>query len=225
MKIALCLSGQLRSIDLIKDKLLENIIIPNNCDVFCHTWHKYDNSKYYNFYNPSDNEFAKYGQYCFKNIEKIINHLNPLSFEFECPFILENTKSMFYSIMKSNKIMSNYEKYTNKKYDIIIRSRWDLLFESKLIIDNIDNIEKNTIYLSFRPGGCGGVNTCFSYGRSDVMKTYCNLYTEYEHTERIRELCPEGVLLEYLNNKKIMLKKVDNEYSVIREDGGTIKVN
>lgn len=222
MEVALCLSGQLRSIDLVLENLLKNIIVPNKSDVFCHTWHKYDNSKYCNFYNPSDNEYTYYGEYSFENIQKIIKNLNPISFEFEYPFIQENTKSMFYSIMKSNDLLNSYKKYKNKKYDVVIRSRYDIFFESEL---NLDDIDENTVYLSFRPGGCGGVNDCFAYGKPDVMELYSNLYDEYENTDRIKQLCPEGVLFEYLNNKKIYLKKAEVQYSVIRENGGMIKVN
>lgn len=221
MKVALCLSGQIRSIDLIKEKLLENIVFPNNCDIFCHTWHEYNNSKYTNYYNPLDSDFVNFGSYSFKNIEKVITYLNPTSFEFEYPYFSENTKSMFYSLMRSNDLKNKHEKNINQKYDVVIRSRYDILFETKL---NINEMEENKIYLSFRPGGCGGVNDCFAYGSSHVMNIYCNLYNEYKDTERILLPCPEGILSEYLNNKKISLSEPNLEYSVIREDGGMIKL-
>lgn len=224
MKVALCLSGQIRSFDLVYQKLLDNLIIPNNCDVFYHTWHSYNESKYVNYYNPEDNMCVHYGAYSNKNLEKVIKHLKPVSFSFEEPFIPQNTKSMFYSLMKSNDLKCNYERMMGFKYDIVIRSRSDILFLEKVILDK-NSVEDNIIYLSYRPGGCGGVNDAFAYGKSDIMDRYSNIYEEQKDTDRIYQTCPEGLIYNFLLKTDIKIKKPPFAYSMLRENGDEIGLN
>ena len=38
MRVALCLSGQMRSFERTFDSINENLIKPNNADVFIHSW-------------------------------------------------------------------------------------------------------------------------------------------------------------------------------------------
>lgn len=224
MKIALCLSGQIRSFDLVYQNLINNLIVPNDCDVFYHTWHMYDNSKYINFYNPTDNKYVKYGSYSYENVEKVINHLKPVSFLFEKPVIQQNTKSMFYSVMKSNSLKCQYENLMGFKYDIVIRSRSDIFFPDKVVLDS-NSVSDNVIYLSYRPGGCGGVNDAFAYGNSIIMDKYSHIYSEYEHTSRIRQPCPEGIIFDFLRQTNIKVKSPPFSYDMIRENGDVIGLN
>lgn len=224
MKIALCLSGQIRSFDLVYQNLLDNLINPNQCDVFYHTWHTYDNSKYTNFYNPSDNKYVSYGAYSYENVEKVINHLNPTSFCFEKPVIAQNTKSMFYSMMKSNSLKCDYENLMGFKYDIVIRSRSDIFFPDKVVLD-YDSIIDNIIYLSYRPGGCGGVNDAFAYGNSMTMDKYSDIYSQYAHTDRICKPCPEGIIFNFLRETNIKVKNPPFPYVMVRENGDRIGLN
>jgi len=222
MRVALYFSGQIRSFDLVKEDLLKNLIEPNNCDVFMHVWHKYDSSKYVNYFNPSDNNYTHYGSYNNDILKNVIDTLKPVSFQFEYPFIPQNTRSAFYSAMKCNQLKRGYEDMMQFKYDVVIKSRTDILFQDTF---SVDNVLANVVYLSFRPGGCGGVNDSLAYGTSTIMDLYCDMYNSYKDTERINQLCPEGIVHEYLLNKGVQLQKPPNRYSIIREDKSIIPLN
>jgi hypothetical protein len=222
MKVALCFSGQIRSFNLIKNDLLKNLIEPNNCDVFMHIWHKHDTSKYINYFNPSDNDYTHYGSYNTDTLKNVVDTLKPVSFQYEYPFIPQNTRSALYSAMKSNQLKSDYENMMGFKYDAVIKSRTDILFQD---IFSLDNMVGNVVYLSFRPGGCGGVNDSLAYGSSSIMDVYCDVYDAYKNTERINQPCPEGIIHEHLLNRGVQLQKPPNRYSIIREDQSIIPLN
>lgn len=217
MKVSLCLSGQIRSHSIVKDSVKKNLIDIYDCDVFCHFWHRYDDIKYQNYYNKSDND--QYGSYSFDNLKEIVNFYKPISLKYEFPYFEQNTKSMLFSIKQSNNLRIEYEKNSGVDYDVVIKSRYDILFKSPLIIENV---EDNTIYTICRPGGCGGYNDWVIYGKPNVMNIYCNIYDSYKDTKRILELCPEGIFGEYLDNLGIKVKYINRVFGVVREHGGEL---
>jgi hypothetical protein len=214
MRIALCLTGQIRSHDLVKDSWKEHLLEPYNPDVFCHFSHKYDNSKFVNFYNS--NCTLQYGSYSNKKIDDVINFFRPTSLKYSFPFFNENTKSMLYSIAESNKLKIEHEKNTGIEYDVVIKSRYDIRFQKKF---DIQSIEDNTIYLTNRPGSCNGYGDWIAYGNSKSMDFYMNCFYAYENTDRILQLCPEGIWKEYLDRNNFKIKYIEKSFNVIREDG------
>jgi len=214
MKVALCLSGQIRSHELVKGSIKKHLLDLYNCDVFCHFWHKYDNEKYKNFYNPQC--ASDYGIFDDKKIKDVIDFYKPKSLKYSFPFFDQNTKSMLYSICESNKLKSEYEKHNNVKYDLVIKCRYDMMFKGDL---NIPKIQENLIYLLNRPGGCGGYGDWVVYGNTKIMDIYMNAYEIYKNTERILQPCPEGIYYEYLNNMGVAVNYIDRVFSVVREDG------
>lgn len=216
MRVALCLSGQIRSFNHVQQSLRDFLITPYNCDVFCHFWHKYDGSSYQNFYNYDDP--TDYGSFKDYKLYDIFDFLKPTSIRFDFPSISENAKSMLRSIAKSNDLKKEHEKINNFKYDLVVRARWDLLYTEKI---NLHECKNNEIYLIDRPGGCGGVNDWFAYGTSETMDEYANVYYAFENTDRIKQLCPEGVLGMHLSNNNINVNIISKTFFVVRADGVT----
>jgi len=214
MKVALCLSGQIRSHKLVEDSVNKYLMEPYKPDVFCHFWHKYDNQKYKNFYN--ENCTYDYGNYDNKKIQEVIKCYNPNSLKFSSPFYNENTRSMLYSIYESNKLRVEYEKNMHIEYDVVIKSRYDILFQKKI---EIDEVEDKTIYLINRPGGCGGYGDWIIYGNSKTMDFYMNCYLEYKNTQRILQPCPEGIWKEYIDSNNYRIKYIEKCFNIVREDG------
>lgn len=236
MRVALCLSGQTRTYEKCFDSQYNHIIKKYNCDVFIHTWtynglypKTPDNLHYCKEYNI--NNYDKYLNNNYLIDSKIISLYNPKKILIEYPdknFFISHSPSnnvkffnaimMYYSIYQSNQLKIQYENDRDFKYDIVIRCRFDLFFENfDIILDNNlylapnENIDKpfsvqmrdvlNIIGPKYMP------NDQFSYGTSDAMDYYCNLYKEYILHQNNLPSHPEGLLSKYLweNNKYIPL--------------------
>lgn len=149
MRAALYLSGVVRKLIESSDDIIKNIIIPNNCDVFIHTWdikttsfgiHRrqenseviFDTDKLKAIYNP-------------KSI--IVDDLSvcKIDYQFTTPSILplsiDNFQYMCYSLNECN----NLRKLSNIKYDYCIRSRFDLNITKSINVSSLDASKFNAI--------------------------------------------------------------------------------
>jgi len=130
-KIALCLSGQARSWRESYPFLKKNLLDIHDVDIYYHTWVEKGSTDYIvgmdELYKPlgsrfntpfnKDNINAKYPRVASPN------------------FPACNTYSMFYSIFMANLIRKENEIDRNKKYDIVIRSRFDYALNTPLKVD------------------------------------------------------------------------------------------
>lgn len=80
--------------------------------------------------------------------------------------------SQFYKLEKCFNFMEEYEKEHNFKYDIIIRSRFDTIFQNNFILDEIDY--SNKVY---SPKSDHHMNDWFCIGNRIIMEKYCTYYT------------------------------------------------
>lgn len=239
MRVAICLSGQTRTYEKCFDSQYNHIIKKYNCDVFIHTWvynglypKTPDNLHYCREY--SINNYDKYLNNNYLIDSKVISLYNPKKILIEYPdknFFINKSPSdnikffnaimMYYSIYQSNQLKIKYENDRNFKYDIVIRCRFDLFFESLDLIsdgnlylapnENIDrpfNNEMknllNTIGPKYMP------NDQFAYGTSNAMDYYSDAYIDYLLHKDSFPSHPEGVLSKHLweNGKYIPL--IDN---------------
>lgn len=229
MKIALCLSGQIRNWKNCFDSINTQIIQKYNCDVFIHTWdtignpvpHHYVKNFVHNNQLINTEIIQKYKP---KKIQ--IDNTNYDFFKNKIPNSrFYNTLMMWYSIYNSNKLKCDYESENNFVYDVNIRCRFDTFFENF----EINDIKNNTIYLppneninnpftelmkeklktegpSYMP------NDQLSYGDFNSMNYYCKIYkilenNIYEYTHH-----PEGLLTEHLwkKNKSEINVEINN---------------
>lgn len=119
MKIALCLSGLLRNFD---PSYFSNI--HENLDIFCHTWDqcninllKLDNIK--DLRTEPDSNAFKYTNVDVHSWPHIGNSPR------------ENVFKMYYGMKRSIEMVEEYERKNNFKYDLIIRSRYDIRSNTK----------------------------------------------------------------------------------------------
>ena len=220
MKVALCLSGQIRNWKKCFDSIEKQILEKYNCDVFIHTWntignpvpHHYDINFKHNLELIDMDILKKYHpkkiKIDFPNYELFKNKIPNSRFY--------NTLMMWYSVYNSNKLKCEYEYENNLIYDVNIRCRFDTLFENF----EINEVKENTIYLppneninnpftdlmkktlkeigpSYMP------NDQFSYGDLNSMNYYCKVHKILENNiyEYIHH--PEGILTEHLWKKNI----------------------
>lgn len=167
MKIALCLSGQPRFIDEGYAQLYESLLSKYSVDCFVHCWWSPDmanvNMNTMGMGNPNGRS------YVFKpdTDQCIRGYYSPVSclfepqkqFEFiegvylQQPNKTTSVQSMWYSIKMSNQLKSEYEKTHNFKYDIVIRSRTDVIVRT-LSLEELT--EPNCVYTD-----CVGENRDF----------------------------------------------------------------
>jgi hypothetical protein len=210
MKVALCLSGQLRWIEHCYPYIYENLIRPNNADVFVHGW--YNEKDVGKAFTDFDSNHIAFKGYLDKDAHlKIIKLYKPKYYLFEkqLEFTEEiknieihklygsrplNVFSMFYSIMKSNDIMSIYSNNINKKYDCVIRARYDLMIENVI---NLNEYDMDYLHLK---GDCKHNSYCindhFAFSNVENMNKYCDTYNNIGkmYFKNKVDFCPEILL-------------------------------
>ena len=215
MKCAVCFSGQFRSLELSLDNIIENLIIPNNCDIFIHSFLNYDCKKYTNYYNLTDD--TNYGSWNEYTVDEVLKKLKPKKIKLDVEMFKFNTKNMYYSIQQSNNLKKEYEIENNFIYSYVVRIRYDAIFTKKI---NLENYNSFFLNIRNRAGGCGELNESFAISNSEIMNNVCDLYNEYKNTKRIEEPCPEGIMGEYIHKYDIKYKFLeDNLTYVIRKNG------
>ena len=139
MKIAILLTGQLRTYEMLKYLHLNSLILPYNADVFLGI----DlNNKYQCEYKNSTNGST------FEEVDKVIEFFKPInSFIFDDVEQLNLLYRQYYVVKKTYEMLKIHSDNHNIKYDLIIRLRFDQFIFSKEvpIPPKIYNNELNTI--------------------------------------------------------------------------------
>lgn len=216
MKVALLISGYLRSYSTNIDTLLNNVINKfNNIDIYLHiTKNENNEDKYLNKIDEKD-------------IESIIKKLNPISTIIEENIHYSDDRNInsvinhWCKLYKLNQIKKINESLINSKYDLVIRYRPDLSIISDNIFDfwekdsiNIpkdSKIDKSKLINKIDNYLCDG----FSFGTSEMMDRYFNIYTELPKMISDYGAVSETILYNYLNNNKINYKLLDIDYNFI----------
>jgi len=206
VKVALCISGQLRDFDECYPSIKKYILDIYHPDIFA-------------CFDKEDDKVK---------IKSFINKMNPIAtmlsddkytknVKFELP---KNTILMFKKIYECNELKKKYEHSNNFKYDVVIRIRPDLIFRSRLPLELNDNDSlsiptyygKNyMIYFTNMPNFNGyGLCDQLAFGSSRIMDKYSEFYINYQPDNKKCKF-PENYLKGYINDCKINIKyfKID----------------
>lgn len=187
MKIALCLSGQPRFIDQGYNQLYDKLLSKSSVDCFIHCWWSMDmankNMNSMNMANPHNRS------YIFKEntLELLQKYYNPISFltekhknfeliddvYYEQPNKTTSVQSMWYSIKMANQLKQQHEKLHNFKYDVVIRSRTDIILH-KLCLEDLT--ETNCVYTDSVGKNKDFPNDQFCVSDSESSDYYSSLY-------------------------------------------------
>jgi len=225
LKVAVCISGFLRSFEQTFESLFVNLTDQFDCDFFIHTW---------DTVGALDRHFdQKVSGITVKNIETRLRSIyNPKNLIIEPRRAFHITEmirhkafgrdangllSMYYKILECNKLKSAYEQQYNFKYDLVFRYRSDILIQSKIVIDPYLNMEP--VYIpSF--GDFGGINDQFAFSNSQNMDIYCDLFNRInEYLNEGQILNPEYLLKHHLTKNKIPITRFSCNYILKRPDG------
>jgi len=198
MKIAICLSG-LNKCHKFTHNFLFNLLNKkdnNSISIFAHTWDIDNEFKNFPFDTKDQFLFFK-DHYTTFEIEKYDtkmpwNILTPEQYA-SMPPSCKNVVPMFYSIYRANELKKQYENI-NGKFDIVIRSRFDSLYEYALpdkelfLVNKFKNLifcgwagydvgEKvNRNWFQYNEAAAPFVADNFAFGSSESMDVYSNTY-------------------------------------------------
>lgn len=209
-KIAICFSGELRSITKSID-FWKKMIEKYNMDVYGSFWETDDESKtFFNTLNPISVEYEDYES--FKSTIKVFNEEMIVPESPQIPWGLEsnsvsyimkgNILSMWYKVWRANNLSKK------KKYDIVIRTRTDIYFD-------LMTIDQNN-YLNIPWGwrmnehwkNCGGPIDMFAYGNPEIMDYYSCLFLYLTRFLKEGEYFfpAENILKSHLRQKDIEIR-------------------
>jgi len=238
MKIALCISGQMRTCKSTYSTIYTSIISKYNPDVFIHTWDLvgvsdketsvdtpyYVSKELLQQYNPKKYIIEKFkveyrdtlGEV---DVPDILKKYEPINYKGNLP--------MYFKIKKCFELMEEYEDEVGFKYDIVIRLRPDLDIYGTL--PNIESINRNTIYLSHMNITASDQ---FAMGYREPMLYYSSLwkYLNKYWIDPIRSgeykdiLVGERMMKYHLNrNESIQLKVIDADFIIRRFNDSRFK--
>ena len=174
MKIALCLSGQARSVKQGYEFVKKNLLDGNDVTVFCHVWE-----------SPEVVDIELYKPEAIM-IEKALT--NDLSKYTRVPPPQPNWKvkdparaawNLMYSLKVANELKNVYEEEHNMKFDWVIRSRYDFALNTPIPFDELDNTKLYIPNCRMTPARDFG-NDQFAFSSSENMDKYADGFSNID---------------------------------------------
>ena len=226
MKLALCLSGQPRSYFDAHSYVKRNLLDHYDVDVYVHSWKNENHLLHLKIYEE------------IKAIYSPIFSLfdSPLNSKVNDDMMVSNAShpahfctSMFYSIFKADHFRNVAELFLNKKYDFVIRSRFDLALNKVL---DFSQFRTGKVYISKDTDGPNPLfNDQFAIADPETMKIYSSTYLFLrQHYNRAVELCGHSMLEAQMQLFKVQFERIDinhpfvdgkyniGRHSIIRDD-------
>lgn len=198
MKVAVCISGQLRTFRKTYESIYKNVIKQHNADVFIHSWKEhgtstgYDKTRTYEFPENSCDvalDLYKPTMYMFDDVidfsehsnlkiplewQKATAQMNPdMTLEEATAHSIQQTCSMFYSIHKCNELKEQYSQEHGFTYDAVIRLRFDIQILSPIPITQFD-LSKVYYHELHQPDRI--ISDWINIGNNNVMNIYASVY-------------------------------------------------
>lgn len=225
MRIALCLSGHMRSYRKTYQSIRYNIIDPYSTDVFISTWDRIGADRSYdlNLIDVETSSMLKSIEVAFRTKNINIEKYNGKNYELY-PLVKDRSNpigvlSMFYNINKADELRRNYEIKHKFKYDVIIRSRPDILFTSSINRNHmLDAIKSDAIYFTDF-AHWSGFNDQFAFGSNNAMTQYADCFNNLKNIIDRVDFNPEVLLKEHVLSNNLNVKFTNTNYFIKRADG------
>jgi len=207
MKVALCLSGQPRGLPLSLDALKSGLDI-DNMDVFFHAWFDPDTiGQPYD--SAQSNNLGKVGKVHPDTERLLLETLHPIDYIMEPQRVFPFTQnfrhlsdanqdrmaSIFYSMYMANLLKRKHELRNGFKYDLVIRTRYDLVYDNKIDVRKYIEHAKTHIVTSEKFQGIRNapdfthgnytLTDIFAFSSSENMDIFCDTYPNmtYIHSQ------------------------------------------
>lgn len=203
MKKAISFSGQSRFIKEGYETLKRNLQDFDSYDVFIHTWEDFLN-KECALYRPKK-----------ILIEPQKNVVPSTVKEYNSAHFVHF--SMFYTMKESLKLKIEYEKENNFKYDLVIRTRFDIGLETKLNPE-----EYNFLEGVFSPDVCANpavISDWLNFSTSTNIDLYQNIYDNIVnyYKKGVNIVSGEEIITHMLKSNNISIKKIPCELFLLRD--------
>jgi len=237
MRIAICLSGQPRTPEIGFKFIKKYLIDPNKehqIDFFLHAW--YDEKEIGKAWDSAQpypegkNGYIKTGTDKFllnsyKPLKYIIEHQKDFSnhtISFNSHFSAKQNilASFFYSMNKSSELKKEYEKENNFKYDMVIRTRYDLAYMKPVDFSQFKpNLDKIIVPAKFQTDQDNFNNKnkpmvdIFAASTSENMDIFCDIYNNMKMlNKKIEPPFAENYFGQWVrveNNKQLHLHDIE----------------
>ena len=248
MRIGLVLFGHLRSFRQTFDsfsQLREILQRSGDLDVFCHTWDieesvtaswwKEQTSGAVPPPTVDTDEIKNKYQPTLYSIESS-KQFDDSGYNVKSSIPVAGILSMLYSQYRSFGLLKEYENQKNIRYDIVIKARYDLLFEVTssfpLILERVMNERCCFLPTSNPYEQAGSFSDVFAVGHRELMDEYFDFYPNFpqalEHYQRIgyRQFLPELCLTTYLQKKNVSVKELSElRIHILRKSGDKFQIN
>ena len=229
MKVAVCISGQPRNVQSTYPLIYENLIEPNNADVFVHSWIDP------NFIGrrPVSSGGVIASDVIPANIDQIILDLyQPKAHIFESQIEFDGSKyeeRKYPQIKPKNSISQRYSVFrsislalTHDIYDCIVRIRFDWALGVPIEVVDFD------LTHLVCPNDCphpNGINDQFGFGNTDVMMYYAGLYYNIDNLyDAGLPFCDEILLYYHMIGNGIEISPVHIPYEIRRGSDAHLRI-
>jgi hypothetical protein len=175
MKVALCLSGQPRSVKEGYEYVKKNLLDLNDVTVFCHVWESPNVELVSELYKPE-----------VLMVEKPINpdlskytRVPPPQPNWKVKNPALSTYAQLYALNKCNELKSIYEEQNGFKFDWVIRSRFDFALNISIPFEMLNNTKLYIPNCRMVPARNFG-NDQFALSSSDNMNKYSETFNNID---------------------------------------------
>jgi len=215
MNIALCFYGQPRFYDITFYNYYNMILDNYNPDVFIHTW--WSENMVNNLYpcaKWAETALAEKDRLIKSDvIEKLNAFYNPKAIKYD-DYDLVDIKQykpnyyQYYTQYAVKELLSKYELENNIEYDLVIRTRFDLLIKQDVPYQIDDNL-----WVSSSCPYTDRYNDLFSFSNSKNYKKLSDVYLNLEEFDSKNKGETEWALMSQIQKENIPVKLFDAEYT------------
>jgi len=230
MKIAVCISGQLRQSWRKCIPTWNKIFSEHEVYYFGHTWTTRSAPNFVKVTKGIDdtetidnNEFQELR----RELKRLdLKVMEQIEFEPGLDQALHdvNYQSQFYGVMYASFLKKKYEIENNSHFDLCIRMRWDCMFDEEWTIPEPKKDTLQVIHLGFEQGThrsrCGDL---YWQGPTDVYDVACDFYSHFDrHPKEYFEMPekhhygPEHVFMYYLKECNLTLEQIFPPVKLVR---------
>jgi uridine kinase len=217
MKIALIISGYLRSLKNNIESLKENLLNLYDVDIYIHITNSSENKYINNMLSIDEiNTLLKPKVMIITDNIKFDNNYNDLY----------NQNLKFYLI---NQKRLEIEKIENIKYDVVMKFRPDIYLQEKIIF----NLDDDIIYIpkdnkidknKLKTINDNYICDIIAYGSPDIMNKYFDIYNHLDLLVSKYSNINETILYNYLIDNSIKFNLIDIKYFVLLSLINTIAI-
>jgi hypothetical protein len=236
MRIAICLSGLVRTYRQTYENFRDALLTPNEnhqLDIFASTWP----TEHSNNSMERTRRIAWSGGTAEPFPEESIDYLDiqakyrPVLMLIEAPKTFEvpwtttelNVQSflcMTYKIRSADRLRRQHEEAVGWRYDLVVRARFDTTFPEPVVLDETFDRSSILVPSMDQPQYYPDREWCndkFAVGPGDKITTYCEWYTNLNSLiARGCPIQPETLLQAHLTDWQVPTRKMGHELPMIR---------